>query len=147
MTRIEKIIVVALGFLCLSFVSYIIISWTKSQTVPVAGAPGPERMEAQNAVSPPPPVARPPSQSDYFLRAKQAVTRTLRDPDSAKFGPIFEGNGSSGRKIICGFVNARNGYGGYTGMERFIYFVDTDSVGLPSGLAPSAVVSIVKECS
>jgi hypothetical protein len=38
MTRIEKIIVVALGLLCLSFLSYIISSWT-SQTAPVAAAP------------------------------------------------------------------------------------------------------------
>ena len=50
----------------------------------------------------------------------------MRDPDSVKFGKLFEGRGSSGKQTICGEVNAKNGFGGYTGMTPFIYFVDTD---------------------
>jgi hypothetical protein len=39
MTRIEKIIVVVLGLLSLSFLGYMIVSWT-SQGTPAAAAPG-----------------------------------------------------------------------------------------------------------
>jgi hypothetical protein len=57
MTGVEKIIVVVLGLLSLSFLGYIISSYT-SQTAPVAAAPGPERTAATvtPAVSPLPPV-------------------------------------------------------------------------------------------
>src|SRR6266850_978348 len=37
---------------------------------------------------PQPPVASP-AESDDFLRAKQAVIRGLKDPDSARWGKIF----------------------------------------------------------
>jgi hypothetical protein len=32
----------------------------------------------------------------------------------------------SGKQTICGEVNAKNGFGGYTGMTPFIYFADTN---------------------
>jgi hypothetical protein len=66
------------------------------------------------------------TKSDYFLSAKQAVLRGLRDPDSAKFGALSEGTGSSGLRTVCGEVNAKNGFGGYTGMAPFIYLIDWD---------------------
>jgi hypothetical protein len=72
-----------------------------------------------------------PAQPDYFLRAKQAMTRILKDPDSARFANLFEGRGSSGRRTICGEINAKNGFGGYTGMNPFIYFVDTNEAFTP----------------
>lgn len=47
------------------------------------------------------------------------VRATLRDPDSAQFGPIeFRGTGPS--RIACGHVNAKNAYGGYVGMHTFV---------------------------
>jgi hypothetical protein len=136
MTRIEKIIVVVLGVLSLSFLGYIISSWTSQRTT---AAPRPEVAATvtpplQNAVSPPPPVPAPQAQPsaatqsrpDYFLRAKQAISEGMRDPDSVKFGKLFEGTGLSGNQTICGEVNAKNGFGGYTGMTPFIYFIDTN---------------------
>jgi hypothetical protein len=43
---------------------------------------------------------------------KQTVLSTLRDPESAKFGPIaIQGQDA------CITVNAKNGYGGYTGEQ------------------------------
>jgi hypothetical protein len=44
----------------------------------------------------------------------QVVKSILRDPDSAKFRGIVQRNG-----MICGYVNARNGFGGYTGYKEF----------------------------
>lgn len=40
-----------------------------------------------------------------------AVKNSLKDPDSAQFQNV---------KGYCGEVNAKNGYGGYTGYKRFI---------------------------
>lgn len=132
MSRIEKVIVVVLGLVSLSLVIYIVGSWTSQRT---AAAPKPEVAATvtpplQNAVLPPPPAPAPQAQPSaetqagpaHFLRAKEAVTRGLKDPDSARFGKIFTGRGG---RTICGEVNARNGYGGYNGMTPFAYSVDT----------------------
>ena len=69
-------------------------------------------------------------QPDTFLEARKAITNILRDPDSAKFGKIFKGRGLSGKQTICGEVNAKNKFGGYTGMTPFVYFSDTNQAML-----------------
>jgi hypothetical protein len=48
--------------------------------------------------------------------ARRAVRALLRDPESAVFATMVSRNG-----MICGYVNAKNGFGGYTGMKEFIY--------------------------
>lgn len=48
--------------------------------------------------------------------SEDAVTKILRDPDSAKFGKVVYREPG----IVCGFVNAKNGFGGYTGEKSFI---------------------------
>lgn len=50
---------------------------------------------------------------------KEAIKAKLRDPDSANFRNVTFYNGS-GKPITCGEVNAKNGFGGYDGFERFI---------------------------
>lgn len=58
---------------------------------------------------------------------KEGVKKTLKDPNSAMFGSIYAvknaENGSKGNsdKIIyvCGTVNAKNSFGGYTGQTPF----------------------------
>jgi hypothetical protein len=52
------------------------------------------------------------------------VRKTLKDPESARFGRAV------GRKVfipgkkpilqVCGYVNAKNGFGGYTGDKPFV---------------------------
>lgn len=50
--------------------------------------------------------------------AKREVRRNLIDPDSAKFGEaIF----NKKTEAVCGFVNAKNRMGGYTGFNPFVY--------------------------
>jgi hypothetical protein len=46
--------------------------------------------------------------------AKATVIATLKDPDSARFGPI-----TTDGKVICGTVNAKNAFGGYVGPKVF----------------------------
>jgi len=51
--------------------------------------------------------------------AKEKVIDQLKDPESARFGEIWALNGSNGHRSICGYVNAKNSYGGYTGKKMF----------------------------
>ena len=53
--------------------------------------------------------------------AEDNVRAQLRDPSSAEFTdvvryPPHDGKGA----VVCGMVNARNGFGGMTGPHRFI---------------------------
>jgi len=54
--------------------------------------------------------------------AEEAVKLELRDPDSAKFNwqTFFPADKNAGtRKSACATVNAKNGFGGYTGGKMF----------------------------
>jgi hypothetical protein len=50
---------------------------------------------------------------------RSGVMGNMRDPQSAVFGKAGALLSSRGVVIICGFVNGKNGYGGYTGMTRY----------------------------
>lgn len=48
------------------------------------------------------------------------VTNSLKDPESARFGNgLVAGRSSKGVITVCGYVNAKNSFGGYTGMTPF----------------------------
>lgn len=50
---------------------------------------------------------------------KEAVAKDLKDPESACFEEPFV-SAKDGTKIhVCGRVNAKNSYGGYTGSKPF----------------------------
>jgi hypothetical protein len=51
-------------------------------------------------------------------RAEAAVRLQLKDPDSAKFSEIEQ---CGDAEAATGKVNARNGFGGYTGPREFAY--------------------------
>lgn len=48
--------------------------------------------------------------------ARQVLKHRLNDVDSAKFDGVYRFNSG----VVCGKVNAKNGYGAYTGYRRFI---------------------------
>lgn len=48
-----------------------------------------------------------------------AVKSRLRDPDSAQFSNVHAIN-YDGQNIVCGYVNATNGFGGKSGQQRFV---------------------------
>ena len=66
------------------------------------------------------------SHSDPIIDAVNLKVRSsLKDPDSAKIEilevfPLFD------RKIACGTVNAKNGFGGYTGAMSFSVPINPD---------------------
>lgn len=62
-----------------------------------------------------------PPQLDYelILAQQEKIKASLRDPDSVRFTDIVVSR-SSGAPVVCGYVNAKNGFGGYVGKEPFI---------------------------
>jgi|LGVE01.1.fsa_nt_gb hypothetical protein len=52
----------------------------------------------------------------YEGYAKNSLRDRLKDAESAKFKELDMFNG----RIICGKVNAKNSYGGYSGYQMFI---------------------------
>lgn len=54
----------------------------------------------------------------YFERSpvERSVRARLKDPDSASFSEVIDRHPS---RSFCGFVNARNSFGGYAGPVRF----------------------------
>lgn len=56
-------------------------------------------------------------------KAKKAVIKSLKDPESAMFDAIYPSK--SFPSAACGSVNAKNSYGGYTGSKRFIATPET----------------------
>lgn len=62
---------------------------------------------------------RTPSDADYRVAAELAVRQQLRDPESAEFRDVRVRH-TNGSTAVCGQVNAKNGFGGYTGYTDFI---------------------------
>lgn len=50
---------------------------------------------------------------------QDTLRKDMKDPTSAMFGSMVAGRLSSGGVAVCGLVNAKNGFGGYTGAEPF----------------------------
>jgi hypothetical protein len=75
-----------------------------------------------------------------YEAAKKAVIQQLKDPDSAKFGSLARQTKPNVRgeptDIVCGAVNARNSFGGYSGMSGFVYFVGDPRVYFADGSGP-----------
>lgn len=68
------------------------------------------------------------------------IRKRLKDPDSATFGPMRAARSDKTGKIrVCGTVNARNSFGGYTGAVRFAaHVVDTGGVAIVEDAAISS---------
>ena len=55
----------------------------------------------------------------WIVTSQDAIRARLKDPDSAEFRNVrFYSGGST--PVACGEVNAKNGFGGKSGYERFI---------------------------
>lgn len=54
--------------------------------------------------------------ADFFVRPQ------MKDPESARFSHLHGVSYESG-DLMCGLVNAKNSFGGYSGSVRFIVFV------------------------
>jgi hypothetical protein len=70
----------------------------------------------------------------------QGIRERLKDPQSAIFGQMISGPipGRVGSTLVCGWVNAKNSYGGYAGDKPFTGLI----IGLPDDalVAPSFIL-------
>lgn len=55
----------------------------------------------------------------YIIVAREHVASKLKDPDSARFDGLYVSR-KIGTPVVCGTVNAKNSFGGYSGKVRFI---------------------------
>jgi hypothetical protein len=65
-----------------------------------------------------------------IVNAEVAAKRRLKDPGSAEFDPLKDVVGYMDGKpvIVCGQVNAKNGFGAYAGYQYWMANLTTDEV-------------------
>jgi hypothetical protein len=69
-------------------------------------------------------------QSDWSVKdmAKESIRKRAKDPGSVEFADVWVGQLTTSKgttvKVACGYFNAKNGFGGYTGQQRFISGAD-----------------------
>ncbi|RTZ47616.1 zinc ribbon domain-containing protein [Candidimonas sp. SYP-B2681] len=56
----------------------------------------------------------------WIEKGKDTVRTVLKDSQSAQFANVYFYRGKDGWPLICGKVNSKNGFGGYSGYQRFI---------------------------
>jgi len=78
--------------------------------------------------------------------AKMVVLRRLRDPGSAEFGRVnvYGDRKLKGKavRVACGSVNAKNGFGGYTGFTDFLVIDEGYRLFMNGGDDNSVFVSL-----
>ncbi|MFH1798004.1 MAG: hypothetical protein ABH844_01485 [Candidatus Omnitrophota bacterium] len=94
------------------------------------------------------------AESIQAAEAKMKVKSLLRDPNSAEFQNIRTVVNSKAEESVCGEVNARNAFGGYTGFRKFnasrgeVNIVDIENPGtvrfykLSGGAGPEAELEV-----
>jgi hypothetical protein len=60
------------------------------------------------------------SKAAVIAAGQKRVADALRDPDSARFKDVSFGQSPQIGFVVCGWVNSKNAYGGYSGFQRFI---------------------------
>lgn len=65
---------------------------------------------------------------------KKRVASVMKDPDSAQFDSVTfhqtsEGEGEPFTGYVCGYVNAKNSFGAYTGKKAFIVKTEIKNEG------------------
>lgn len=78
------------------------------------------------------------------------VRSSLKDPGSAQFGDYVAGLNSKNGIVVCGWVNAKNSYGGYTGKQPYLalYLPDNGKFYVQKiGSAPAEQTAVLSVCS
>lgn len=52
--------------------------------------------------------------------AKAKIAAKMKDPESARFADLVSVVDKGGTSIVCGWINAKNSYGGYVGYTPFV---------------------------
>jgi len=65
-----------------------------------------------------------PTDREFIKLGEDVVRHSLKDPDSAKFESSYKPSGENDGHL-CGKVNAKNSYGGYTGYKNYYVYINT----------------------
>lgn len=70
----------------------------------------------------------------YIGLQKQRIKAVLKDPESAQFKSMFVSK-SMGVPVVCGLVNSKNSFGGYSGFQRVLSAGDMQAIesDMPAG--------------
>ncbi len=60
------------------------------------------------------------------------VRDAMRDPDSVRFRNLKMARALNGNDALYGKINAKNGYGGYTGFVEFCGYKEGERVYVPT---------------
>lgn len=75
---------------------------------------------------------------------REAVRRHLREPGSAEFSNVrFYASADPDAGVVCGAVNARNGFGGMTGFQPFVAVVSRAADGSVQQTLPLPLVTVM----
>ena len=72
---------------------------------------------------------------DLKTSAEMNLKGLLKDADSVKYRDVFLSRIEGGNLMLCGKVNSKNSFGGYTGFKRFIASPNPDAPTLIEGEA------------
>lgn len=67
-----------------------------------------------------------PSDQEFIAIGESVVRDSLKDPDSAKFESFYKSSGELDG-YVCGSVNAKNSYGGYTGKKSYYVYIEVEN--------------------
>lgn len=73
---------------------------------------------------------------------QDSVRSKLKDPESARFGKIAAGE-VEGQTIVCGWVNAKNSYGGYIGMQPFFGYFQINSTKFDAEIIANGEIGVM----
>ncbi|MGX1096511.1 hypothetical protein [Amorphus sp. MBR-141] len=76
------------------------------------------------------------------------VRDALKDPESARFGEMYAGRSPSDLVTVCGYVNAKNSFGGYTGEKPFGGSLVDDKLFVVFGIGgtESREIAVISVC-
>ena len=66
----------------------------------------------------------------FMADLKRVVGSQLKDPMSAQYQNLHAYTGHGDKPVVCGQVNSKNAYGGYTGFHTFFIDPNTEMVGI-----------------
>ncbi|WPZ03081.1 zinc ribbon domain-containing protein [Blastomonas marina] len=90
---------------------------SREEILEIQRGSGPGKAEEQDG-----PLSRE-AQRNLVIMSRDGIRKRLKDPDSAQFRDV--GYYSGGRAAaVCGYVNAKNAFGGFSGYERFVALGD-----------------------
>jgi hypothetical protein len=83
---------------------------------------------------------------EFSKAATKFIISSLKDPDSAKFSDtkiLKASHSDGGFTFICGRVNAKNSFGGYTGFQDFVVY-RSESNMIEGGLGDKGSLAVVR---